>query len=292
MTEDSLQKDSLAAVVVLYNPDSSTIANIATYVNEVSHLYIVDNSEMPDGALISALLKLSGHISYHPFSENKGIAMALNAGVILAGNDGYKWILTMDQDSHFKNRDFFSSILGATYTDVAIIAASYNNIHSRPQPSAYPGLTEVAFVITSGNILNITAWRIAGGFIDKMFIDEVDNEFCIRARNMGFKILATNQIYLHHKLGEGLSARHFLTRKEIVLTKHSPLRVYYTVRNNLYIWRKFAFSDFAFVANRTRNIATLLVKIMLYFPDKKAYFSYVGKAIRDSSKGRYGKFSG
>jgi rhamnosyltransferase len=218
--------------------------------------------------------------------------MALNAGVISAGNDGYKWILTMDQDSHFENGDFFSSVLDISYVDAAIIAASYTDVFYRPKPSAYPGLTEVAFVITSGNILNIAAWRIAGGFIDKMFIDEVDNEFCIRARNMGFKILATNPIYLHHKLGEGLSARHFLTRKEIVLTRHSPLRVYYTVRNNLYIWRKFVFSDFGFVANRARNIATLLVKITLYFPEKKAYLRFIAKAVKDSTKGRYGKFSG
>ena len=291
MTADSLQRDNLAGVIVLYNPDSSTIDNIKTYVNYLAHLYVVDNSEAHNAELIDTMLSISNKITYHPFGENIGIATALNKGCQFAAGHGYKWILTMDQDSYFANGDFFSGVFDRVYTDTAVIAASYNNIHFRPGVSAYPALLEVDYVITSGNILNIAAWQILGGFTDKLFIDEVDNEFCIRAKNKGFKILVSESIYLKHKLGDGFKAKHVLTRKELTLTKHSPLRVYYTVRNNLYMWRKFAFSNCSFVANRVKNIIYLVFKILLYFPEKRVYFSYIGKAINDSFRGKYGKFS-
>jgi rhamnosyltransferase len=155
----------------------------------------------------------------------------------------------------------------------------------------YAGLLEVGFVITSGNILNLAASQLAGCFIDKMFIDEVDNEFCIRAGNKGFKILASETIFLSHKLGDGFHVKHFLTGRPLVLTKHSPLRVYYTVRNNLYIWPRFLFGNFRFVANRIRNILTLVFKIAVYFPEKRTYFKYIAKAFAHSLKGRYGKFT-
>ena len=197
----------------------------------------------------------------------------------------------MDQDSYFESSAFFNQVFNNDYPDTAIIAASYNTIHFKPRPSAYTGLLEVDYVITSGNMLNITAWQMLNGFIDELFIDEVDNEFCIRARNKGFKILVTSNVHLLHKLGEGITVKHFLTRNTFVLSKHPPLRVYYVVRNNLYMWRKFRFSNFGFVANRVRNIVALVSKVVLYFPDKKVYFRYIGMAIKDSLKGKYGKFS-
>jgi len=219
-----------------------------------------------------------------------GIAAALNKGCDLAFQNKYDWILTMDQDSQFEGSDFFNEVFNRRYTDTAIIAASYNNLYINVRPSEYPSFIDVAFVITSGNILNLKIWQNIGQFIDKLFIDEVDNEFCVRAINNGFRILVSNKIYLKHKLGEGLKVKHFLTGKEIVLTRHSPIRVYYTVRNNLYIWRKFMFSNFGFVLNRVKNILYLVGKILLYFPDKKEYLHYISMGIIDALRGKYGKF--
>jgi rhamnosyltransferase len=290
MTNDYLEKDNLAGVIILYKPDDSVLVNISSYNASLSHLYIIDNSETPNEELIAIMLNISDNITYHPFGDNLGIATALNYGCNLAQKDGFKWILTMDQDSYFENHSFFESVFNNNYNSVAIIAASYNHIYFKPHTSAYPGLLSVGFAITSGNILNVNAWQLTGGFIDKLFIDEVDTEFCIRAGNKGFKILATKDIYLLHKLGEGLKVKHFLTGNELIVTMHSPLRVYYIVRNNLYLWRKFVFTNFSFVANRVRNLLTQIFKINLYFPEKKTYKRFITKAIGDAFKGKYGKF--
>ena len=290
MIEDVLLPNNLAGVIVLYHPDRSTIANIESYIYSLSHLYVIDNSENSDHALVGDICELSDTISYHPFGTNNGIATALNRGCFLALQDGYHWLLTMDQDSHFDKDDFFKSIFNHTYTNTAIITASYNSVYLNMRPSEFPLFNEVAFVITSGNVLNLRIWELTGRFIDKLFIDEVDNEFCIRAVNHGFKILASKQVYLLHRLGDGFPAKHLFTGKKITLVKHSPVRVYYTIRNNLYLWRKFLFSNFDFVLNRVKNILYLVGKILLYFPNKKEYFRYIFMALRDSIKGKYGKF--
>jgi rhamnosyltransferase len=291
MTCDYLDKQNLCGIVVIYNPDETIMANIASYINQLSHLYIVDNSEESDDTLVNRICAISNSISYHKFGENRGIATALNEGCKLGSNDGYKWILTMDQDSFFDSGEFFESIFGAEYPATAIIAASYNHVHFKPAASAFSGLLETGFVITSGNVLNLTAWLKSGGFMDKLFIDEVDNEFCIRAGLNGYKILTTKKIYLRHHLGQDVTVSNFLTGQKRKVSRHSPLRVYYVVRNNLYLWRKFAFSAPAFVINRLRNIVSQAFKIFLYFPDKKNYLRFILKAVKHALTGRYGKFS-
>ena len=127
--------------------------------------------------------------------------------------------------------------------------------------------------------------------MDKLFIDEVDNEFCIRAGLNGYKILTTKKIYLRHHLGQDVTVSNFLTGQKRKVSRHSPLRVYYVVMNNLYLWRKFAFSAPAFVINRLRNIVSQAFKIFLYFPDKKNYLRFILKAVKHALTGRYGKFS-
>jgi len=286
-----LDKKNLCGVVVVYNPDENITGNIMSYINELSHLFVVDNSEEPNADRINKICAISDKISYHPFGENKGIATALNEGCRRGVNDGYTWILTMDQDSFFESADFFDGVFDADYPGVAIIAASYNAMHFKPAPSSFQGLLQIGFAITSGNLLNLTAWLKLGGFIDKLFIDEVDNEFCIRAGLNGYKILTTKKIFLRHHLGEDVTVSHFITGHQRKVSKHSPLRVYYVVRNNLYLWRKFAFTAPAFVVNRVRNILSQVFKIFLYFPDKRKYLKVMLKAVKHAFTGRYGKFS-
>jgi len=291
MTPGYLDKKNLCGVVVIYNPDESITANISTYIDQLSHLYVMDNSEQVDNDLITKICAVSDKISYHAFGENKGIATALNEGCKLGVNHGYGWILTMDQDSYFDSAEFFESVVDIDYEATAIVAASYNDLHFKPAPSSFAGLLQIGFVITSGNVLNLSAWLALGGFMDKLFIDEVDNEFCIRAGLNGYKILTTEKIFLKHHLGEDVVVNHFITGKKRKVSKHSPLRVYYVLRNNLYIWRKFAFSAPVFVVNRVRNMLTQVFKIFVYFPDKGKYLKVMLKAIKHAFTGRYGKFT-
>ena len=86
----------LAGVVVLYEPGDCVLNNINSYIDSLETLYIVDNSSSNNSK------KFKGKkIRYIYNKGNLGIAEALNIGAKRAIKDGYKWLLTMDQDSCF-----------------------------------------------------------------------------------------------------------------------------------------------------------------------------------------------
>lgn len=284
-----LIQEGLSGVVVLYNQDECVVSNLSSYLNFLSHLYIIDNSEHPDTKLINRLNNLSNKISYHSKGENMGIAKALNWACTLAFNDGYQWILTMDQDSLIK--DGFFNIVRPLLSNVKniIVAASYNAIFFKPHKSEYLGFTEIGTVITSGNLLNLNGWKKLGGFCEKLFIDEVDNEFCIRAIEGGYKIQATLDNYLDHNLGTTYSKVNIITGKRLNFIRHSPFRLYYMTRNNLFLWKRYLFTNPGLVYNRMKNLIKLIYEITFYYPDKLSYYKKIVKGTAHFLMSRYGK---
>ena len=89
----------IAGVVTLYNPTDDDIKNINTYIDDIERLYIVDNTEGKDN---ENRIPKNKKIKYIFKNENVGVATALNIGAHLAIEEGYKYLLTMDQDTKFK----------------------------------------------------------------------------------------------------------------------------------------------------------------------------------------------
>lgn len=118
---------SLAGVVILYDPDDSVVDNIKSYVSYLDILYIIDNSTTSNKNLIEEIHK-KFLIQYIPHYENKGIAYSLNE-VLNIINGRYEWLLTMDQDSSFYPGKFpeYASILSQVDRDVYGICPNYEN---------------------------------------------------------------------------------------------------------------------------------------------------------------------
>jgi rhamnosyltransferase len=268
----------VAGVVILYNPDDSVIKNVKSYIGFLERLYVLDNSDVYNQNVID-FCKSNQHIVYINNGLNLGVAKALNLACKVSIEEGCQWLLTMDQDSFIK--EGFFDIAKAAMLDAnnIIITASYNSIFFMPQISKYAGFVEIGTVITSGNLLNLIGWKSLGGFCEKLFIDEVDNEFCIRATKKGYKIQATKDVYLDHNLGFKYTKANRLTGKSLNFTMHSPFRVYYMTRNNLFLWKQYLFINPALVYNRIRNFIKLIYEITFYYPDKLSYYKNVAKGV-------------
>ncbi|SDT22645.1 rhamnosyltransferase [Mucilaginibacter mallensis] len=281
--------ESLSGVIILYNPDKDVIGNITSYLNTLSCLYVIDNSESIDKQIVDSINTLGNKIKYLSLGGNLGVATALNTGCNMAYEAGYKWILTMDQDSSIDNG--FFDIAKPLLSDFqnAIIAASYNSFFYKPEPSIYPGFISTGTVITSANLLNLGAWKSLSGFCEKFFIDEVDNEFCIRAIKAGYKIQATKNIYLKHNLGIKYFKKNIITRQTRQLTTHSPARVYYMTRNNLFLWKKYIFTNPGLIFNRIKNLIRLVGEVTFYYPDRITYYKYIAKGTYDFLISKYGR---
>ena len=88
-----------------------------------------------------------------------------------------------------------------------------------------PRMEFVNMAIASANIISLPAWEEVGKFDDKLFIDEVDNDFCIRLKLKGYNILLFNTCYVDHELGK----RFFSIFPKI--NYESSFRLFYIFRN-------------------------------------------------------------
>jgi rhamnosyltransferase len=289
MIEESV-KNSLAGCVVLYNPRKAVVKNIESYLLYLETLYVIDNSNNSDEELVQSLLSLGSKIVYISQQKNEGVASALNRGACLALNANYKWLLTMDQDSRFFDKSFFDGWRTVPYNEtIGLIAASYTANYDRWQRSYSPTYNEIHFVVTSGNILNLEAWSAVKGFENKLFIDEVDHDYCLKLRVNGYKILITKEIVMVHTIGEIFEdTTAAVSGRKLVL--HRPLRYYYMSRNVLYVCKKYVFVDLRFVASRLFYLLKNLIKIMLFYPHKLLYLRYFFLGFRDFLLSRYGAY--
>ena len=111
----------------------------------------------------------------------------------------YEWLLTMDQDSSFEG-DFLKKYITCTaqFTGKEDVAMFGVNYLERIDQKDYCNSRAVIHLITSGSIMNLSLFKNIGGFDEKLFIDEVDLEYCFNSLSKGFKIIEFPNIYLEH----------------------------------------------------------------------------------------------
>ena len=254
----------IAGTVVLYHPDEQEVLrNIRSYLSYVELLIVVDNTEVPDTNLGEQIKSAGAAIRYIANNENRGIAAALNTAALLAFNEGHRWLLTMDQDSYFDKEEiekYLSNFRELFFhqNKVAVVAPSHNKSQFVSGQAAL--YSEVTTVITSGSLMQLALWNEAGGFCEKLFIDEVDHEYCYRLVEKGYTIVQFVNTFLNHRLGTTKTGGYLgaVATKERVI--HSPRRVYFMVRNYLYVrklYRKLFPAEFKRrdqeVMNRIKN---------------------------------------
>lgn len=273
-----------AGVVVVYNPDKSVIDNIKTYIGELEKLYIVDNTEKNNSDFkneLSADLK-SYCYEYILLGKNMGLGRALNIGIKKAEKEQYSWILTMDQDSNFQNNIM---LLYKNYIEkndiakIALLSPQYSTERNKIKINSE--VEEMYWTMQSASLFNIDIIKEIGYFREDFFIDCIDYEYCLRAREHGYKILRCNEAILNHTPAETKKIKifgHFLKYGYA-----PPLRIYYQVRNAM-----FMYSEYKNI--KSINIILIkLLKIILLFDNKKKYFHYFFKAISDYKNGKLGK---
>jgi rhamnosyltransferase len=281
---------SLAATIILYHPSTSIISNINSYINNISSLYIIDNSEQKDDELLNQIKGLSPKCQLLINPGNYGVAKALNQAVEFASRDGHEWLLTMDQDSIFHDDSYFKAFKeNIEIDDVAIFIPQIIFNESEIEPDK-----EIVFkayddaILTSGSILNIKTCLSLGGFETKLFIDEVDTDYYFKVLKHKLKIVIIEGTYLIHALGKE-RITHLPFHKTIRIFEHQPFRHYYITRNYFYLVSQHFRELPHLVLKRGRKV--FLVKLMhavLFHPKRFAVIGYTFKGFFDFVFNRYG----
>jgi rhamnosyltransferase len=132
--------------------------------------------------------------------------------------------------------------------------------------------------------LNLQVYLDAGQFRDELFIDFVDNEYCLRLRRRGFSVLRADQAVLYHSVGD--------TRRygPFIATNHSPLRRYYKTRNRFLVNRLYR-RDFPghCLFDRVR-LTKEIFSILIFEGGKLAKLCMMWRGYLDYRRGRFGKY--
>ncbi len=277
----------IAGCVVLFNPTEDVLTTIGSYQRQVERLWVIDNSTQKNKHVI-AILTQQPTVIYVDNGDNQGVAHALNRAANAAMRAGFDWLLTMDQDSALPP-DGVAKLITFTKSlsrlPVGIVTATEN---PKLRPSDEDGRW-VSFVITSGNLLRLSAYRAVGPFLEPLFIDWVDHEFCARLEAAGYWMIELDRVRLTHRLGQSKTLR--LGNATVLRwVSHGPERGYYKVRNILFV---------STLHKKTLSMtirwlyAIEVVKVVLktiLLEDQKAYrLRLLGRAVRDGLTQRLGR---
>lgn len=280
---------AVAGMVVLYRPGTEVLENIRSYVDQVEVLYAVDNTEDPDASFASALESIPA-TRHLPNGRNLGVATALNVGARRAIKEGYDWLLTMDQDSTAPP-GMVTAMLDCLTRPGAERVGLVSPLHAqvggkRPEPPERCARVQVA--MTSGSLIRLSAYASVGPFLDELFIDQVDNEFCLRLRAAGFGVLQAGEAVLVHRVGE---VRHHRFPVTMYTSNHSPVRRYYITRNRLYVGRLYRGRFPEYRRLQLRQTAKDALKILLHERQRLKKLRMMARGFLDYRRGRLGPYS-
>jgi rhamnosyltransferase len=229
----------VCAGIVLHNPDAERLRqNIGAVQPQVDLLVLIDNAS---GGIDRLQAELGGiRCEWIKNDINRGVAGALNQLVRYAEQNGYDWVLTLDQDS-ICGEGLVQKLSDAAleHDNTAMVSpriVERGTVH--PPGEALSGIEEVPVCITSGCLTNVGAVLNTGGFDERLFIDHVDHDMCIRLRHNGYRVIRVNTAVLLQEYGqEHVRRRLFL--KTVEYHNYTPSRVYYQTRNMLFMVRKY-----------------------------------------------------
>lgn len=278
----------IAALVIVYNYDASIVENILSYSGQVKKVFIVDNSDAAH-ANRSIFNKIE-NTEYWSAGENIGISMAINLTAKKAIEEGFNWLITFDQDSVAEEAmidKMKAFILRYEKQDIGILAPVIKSSFIRFKKLK----TEFSYfdsVIQSGALHNLVAFEEVQGYDEKLFIDQVDIEYCIRLRTYGYKIIKLNDTVLVHNVNDEKVKLLYIDGRKYFVDKYSPMRYYYIIRNNLYCKHKYRKKDKVY-ALECKNAIIVLKETLRYDNNKKEKRKAVRRAYTDYYFKRMGK---
>jgi len=281
----------IAGVVVLYNPDYEIIENIKTYLPFLDCLYLLDNSTSKTS--IIKLLTLIDKVKYISLNGNKGIAKALKVATETAIKDGYKYLLTMDQDSKFPTKDFEyikNYIKNNDISNVGLISINYSGSKLKVISEDKSYVEKTNLCITSGTFMVLDNYKKIDGFNEDLFIEMVDYDICCQFYEKDIDMILFRNIMLNHRIGEEQVLNFLLFKIKRVI--HNGVRYYYKYRNWHYLKKTKSkkYLENMLTIKKRFGIARMIRRI-LFQKDKIINAKLILKGIKDGKKGILGPYS-
>jgi len=261
----------------------------------VDKIYIIDNGSL----FLVRNFDGFGNVENIILGENRGIAAAINIGVNQARLADYKYILLLDQDSILPKGmvnnylKWIGDLLLSTRQSVAALGPRYqdprtgrmsffvrfkwfrNSYLSNPYNSPF---VQTDFLISSGSFFPVEIFDKVGMLDERLFIDHVDTEWCLRAASKGFKFFGIWNVVMEHSIGEGgVSLWLFRWRTQPI---HKSFRLYYIARNSILLYRM-QHVPLKWVSGDVIRLIRLLLMYSIFSPQRMESIRYFFLGIAD-----------
>jgi GT2 family glycosyltransferase len=222
METDLRQQTSILAIVVLYKRQPEECSSLRTLADAASNLapgairfsiVIADNT--PGGQVV-------GHIPegvrYLKYPDNPGLAQPYNDAISYATQEGFDWLLTLDQDTQLP-ANFLSSLdfHARQYTDQIHVAAIVPRIVDQGRQISpfrfvggflpvvldpdFEGISRrFTSAINSASLLRISSLREVGGYDPEFPLHHSDTRLFQQLDEAGKKIAVASDIVAGHEL--------------------------------------------------------------------------------------------
>lgn len=279
---------TVAALVVTYFPDIDLPARLERLLAQVDRLVVVDNGSDPVCLAWKGGFASRRGVTILENGRNLGIAEALNRGMTLLAEEDYDWVLTMDQDSMIEegcvaallrtlSMDADSdrvAMVGSNRQDEGAGLAPHRWLRPKKRPPFFERVpcerieaNGVTLVITSGTLTSVKAFQALGPFKTEFFIDLVDFEYCLRARQAGYRILVSPAARMSHRVGAKRQSA--IAAVTLSPMHHGPLRKYYMFRNGVHMMRAYGAAFPHWLVYQLLAMSEIIIGVFL-FEDRKA----------------------
>lgn len=283
------------AVVVTYHPDTGFPERVERIAGQTARVVVVDNGSSPQACeMLARLAQADPRIELVLVAANEGIGAALNRGFEKAIAAGAGWVVTLDQDSAVEPDlvEELSSIWAQHPERDRVGLLGPNYVLGTGElglifPDGAGRWKEMQVAITSGAMIPVRAYEEAGPFRSDYFIDCVDEEFCLRLRRLGLRVVCATRCLMRHPLGG--SRKHRVLGRDLVTSHHPPFRRYYMMRNRMLTLREFAVREPDWALLRVRMTLQELALVPLLEDQRMAKLRAMLLGLWDGALGRTGK---
>jgi rhamnosyltransferase len=208
----------IAATIVVYRPERELLLGlVGAIAADVERIFLFLNCR-PDPQLLAECEAAARPTPVLCLGDgsNVGLGRAYNEAAQAAWEAGCDLILLFDEDSTplpgmparladaFDRAGDHVALVGPRPRTLDI-AGGYKLPPSARNPAPLPpDLRDLAFLISSGSLIDLAAFAEIGPFREDFFIDGIDLEWCFRARARGFRTIMAMDEEMPHRLGRGI----------------------------------------------------------------------------------------
>lgn len=297
---------TVGAVIVIYFPDEVVLGRLLqALAKQVSHMVLIDNgAKESTHSLLRGWAAEISSLQILTQQKNVGVAAAHNIGIAWIRSRGCTHVLFLDQDSipaldmvarllqsclKLESKGKRVAAVGPIYRDPISGHTSFfvrfgllrfkriycNQLHKAPIPAD--------FLISSGSLVPIATLDQVGGMEDRLFIDHVDTEWCLRAASYGYRTYGVCEARMEHSLGKGPPIRIWLGRWRHIAIR-TPLRHYYLFRNSILLYRR-SYAPWKWILPDLIRLILIFLLFLMVTPNRLEHSYMILKGLRDGFKG-------